>query len=111
MIQVGQALRFCYVEGLYRDALDEVVSPELSERCRVTWWIVYILDRELTALMGSPSSISDDAITAALPQIKGHPIWSTVIALQARLPALIARTCNSKNPGQSDVLNLQLNRS
>lgn len=96
IIKIGQALRFCYVEGLHRDALDGIVNPALSERCRAVWWIVYILDRELTALMGSPSSISDDAITAALPQTKDKPALSTVIELQVRLSALIARTCNSK---------------
>ncbi|PYH86340.1 hypothetical protein BO82DRAFT_273357 [Aspergillus uvarum CBS 121591] len=60
---IGFAFRFCIIEGIHRHVPEELDGAEFSHRCRTIFWIVYMLDREFTALMGAPSSIRDEDIT------------------------------------------------
>ncbi|KAL9076447.1 MAG: hypothetical protein Q9157_003656 [Trypethelium eluteriae] len=68
---IGQALRMAVEQGMHTDMRSLHLSESLVERNRETWWTVYVLDRQMTALMGVPMSLSDDDITAPLPSFAG----------------------------------------
>ncbi|KAF6799430.1 C6 transcription factor [Colletotrichum musicola] len=88
---IGQALRICIVEGMYRHMPEEVVGVEHSRRCNIVFWVVYTLDREFAALMGAPSSIRDQDITVKLPSQVDGSLDALNMTLHVRLSRLMAR--------------------
>ncbi|KAJ5674525.1 Transcription factor [Penicillium maclennaniae] len=87
---IGQALRGCIIEGIHRHVPEELGGPELSRRCRTIFWVVYMLDREFSALMGAPSSIRDEDITVRLPAEVEHSVEHINLTLHVRLSRLMA---------------------
>jgi hypothetical protein len=94
--QIGQALRYCIIEGIHRHVPEEICGPELSHRCRTIFWVVYMLDREFSALIGAPSSIRDEDITVKLPADVEPSVENINLTLHVRLSRLMARTLTSK---------------
>ncbi|KAL1639382.1 hypothetical protein SLS58_007963 [Diplodia intermedia] len=92
---IGQAVRLCYIEGIQRQVPDDVVSPGFASRCNTAWWTVYVLEHELTALMGGPPSIPEDDITTELPFEKSASLPAKALTLRIRLSKLIASMCNT----------------
>lgn len=75
---------------------DQVVDPIYAKRCNVVFWVIYVLDREFSALMGGPSAISDEAITAKLPSQTSQSIEAMNMTLTIRLARMTARILTSK---------------
>ena len=94
--QIGQALRDCYVEGIHRHLPEGTVGSKLSQRCNTVWWTVYILDREFTALMGGPSTIPDEQITAVYPSQRDASLQAAAMTKQIKLSRLTARILTSE---------------
>ena len=95
-LQIGQALRFCMVEGIHRDLPGAAFSEQLSRRCTTLWWTVYVLDRRLSAQMGAPSSIRDEDITAGLPWQGDDSTMAITLTLSIKLSRLIAAMAESE---------------
>lgn len=76
------------------------LSEHMVERCKETWWTVYILDRQMTSLMGVPISLSDDDITAPLP-FSGSAKKKLALSLHIKLSKAIAIILQSKCPSSS----------
>lgn len=94
--QIGQALRGCIIEGIHRHVPEELGGPELSRRCRTIFWVVYMLDREFSALIGAPSSIRDEDITVRLPAEVENSVEHINLTLHVRLSRLMAQILTSK---------------
>ncbi|KJK66218.1 fungal transcription factor regulatory middle homology region [Aspergillus parasiticus SU-1] len=88
---IGQALRCCIIEGIHRHVPEELGGLELSQRCRTVFWVVYMLDREFSALMGGPNSIRDEDITVRLPAEVASTVENTNLTLHVRLARLMAQ--------------------
>jgi hypothetical protein len=54
------------------------------------FWATYILDRHFSTLVGAPSSIRDEDITAKLPSETVNSSWALAITLNIRLSRLTA---------------------
>lgn len=111
--QIGQALRGCIIEGIHRHVPEQLCGPELSSRCRTIFWVVYMLDREFSALIGAPSSIRDEDITVRLPAEMDSSVEHNNLTLHVRLSRLMAQILTSKFTGHIASLianfnNLQL---
>ncbi|OQD98122.1 hypothetical protein PENSOL_c010G03468 [Penicillium solitum] len=87
---IGHALRGCIIEGIHRHVPEEICGPELSKRCRTIFWVVYMLDREFSALIGAPSSIRDEDITVKLPAEMDDSVEQINLTLHVRLSRLMA---------------------
>lgn len=72
------------------------VDSALVQRCRKVWWTVYVLDRQMSALMGVPVGIADESIGAELPMFTGQPQKSTAMNIQIKLSRVLAVALNSK---------------
>lgn len=92
---IGQALRLAYVEGLHLQIPNDVVDPAFAARCHKAWWVVYVLDREMTVSMGCPNHLSDNDIQAPLPCTQASQLLIDGFALRVRLSKLMAKTCTS----------------
>lgn len=97
-MQIGQALRGCIIEGIHRHVPEELGGPELSSRCRTIFWVVYMLDREFSALIGAPSSIRDEDITVRLPADVENSVEHINLTLHVRLSRLMAQILTSTKP-------------
>jgi hypothetical protein len=93
--QIGQAMRISMIQGMHTDMPVENLGQPLVQRCRKIWWTVYILDRQMTSLMGLPQSIQDDDISCRLPDLVGSAQRAAALNMQiklARIHAEIARS-------------------
>ncbi|EAW24713.1 fungal specific transcription factor domain-containing protein [Aspergillus fischeri NRRL 181] len=94
---IGQALRVCIVQGIHRHMPEEVVGAQHSRLCNHVFWVVYMIDREFSALMGGPMSIRDEDITTELPCHHDHSLEALNMTLHIRLSRLMANILTSSS--------------
>nr|POF01397.1 putative transcriptional regulatory protein c3c7.04 [Quercus suber] len=82
---IGQAMRICLEQGMHIDASNYLLSDETTERRREAWWTTYILDRQMSALLGVPTSIPDHEVTALLPSFAGSVHKSSALNVHVKL--------------------------
>lgn len=56
---------------MHTDMVWEGLDESVVERARESWWSVYILDRQMSSLLGAPLTLADEDITARLPSFGG----------------------------------------
>lgn len=71
------------------------IDGGLVQRRRKVWWTVYVLDRQMSALMGVPLGVADEAISAELPTFVDQPQKSTAMDIQIQLSRVLALALNS----------------
>jgi hypothetical protein len=71
------------------------LGPEVVQRCRKIWWTVYILDRQMTSLMGLPQSLQDSQIHDELPLFPSSPQKLIALNLQKKMCHIIAEVNNT----------------
>ncbi|KAJ5092575.1 hypothetical protein NUU61_007445 [Penicillium alfredii] len=87
---IGQAMRLAMAQGMHTQMPVEYLGEIRVERCREIWWTVYILDREMTSLMGLPQSINDDHVYTQLPTFSGSARKISALGMQIKLSRIIA---------------------
>ena len=83
------------IEGMHTDMPVKNLGQPLVQRCRKIWWTVYILDRQMTSLMGLPQSIRDEDITCQLPDFEGSARRATALDMQIKLARIYAEIARS----------------
>lgn len=58
------------VHGCHTNVSGVTNSKDLI-RCQNIWWTVYVLERQISVLLGAPLAINDSDITASLPNDTG----------------------------------------
>ncbi|KAF2143961.1 uncharacterized protein K452DRAFT_150693 [Aplosporella prunicola CBS 121167] len=87
---IGQAMRMALGQGMHTDMPVQHLGHTQVERCRRAWWTVYVLDREMTSLMGLPQSINDDDLHPDLPTFSGSVQRTAALGMQIKLSRVIA---------------------
>ncbi|KAJ5699073.1 transcriptional regulator family: Fungal Specific TF [Penicillium macrosclerotiorum] len=87
---IGQAMRMAMAEGMHTQMPIEYLGEGMVQRCRKIWWTVYILDREMTSLMGLPQSINDDHVNTLLPTFPTSVQRTAAISMHIKLSRIIA---------------------
>ncbi|KAJ5731592.1 uncharacterized protein N7483_006100 [Penicillium malachiteum] len=87
---IGSAMRMAMAEGMHTQMPIEYLGEHTVQRCRKIWWTVYILDREMTSLMGLPQSLSDSHVDALLPEFPGSMQRTAGINMHIKLSRIIA---------------------
>lgn len=96
-------MRMAVEQGMYTDMRSLNAPEHVLERIRQTWWTVYVLDRQMTSLMGVPMSLSDDDITAPLPSFGGQVKKARALALHVKLAKAQAVIMQSKADSFSQI--------
>lgn len=78
-------------QGMHTDMPTHLLGYATVERCRRAWWTVYMLDREMTSLVGLPQSIHDDDVNSALPRLSGSTLQGAALALRVRFCRAITK--------------------
>ncbi|KAL3437744.1 hypothetical protein BDV09DRAFT_192744 [Aspergillus tetrazonus] len=86
---IGFALRVCIIEGIHRHVLEHLDGEALTRRCKTLFWMVYMLGRDFSALIGAPSSIRDEDITVQL--FAEGSVEEKTLSLHVQLARLSAR--------------------
>jgi len=90
-------MRIALAQGMHTDMPVENLGEPLVQRCRKIWWTVYILDRQMTSLMGLPQSIRDDDISCQLPNYSGSAQRAAALSMQIKLARIYAEIARSKS--------------
>ena len=95
-IQIGQALRLAFHDGLHRRVPDDIMDPDISARCSNVWWTIYVLDQGLTAGLGCPPTIPLNNIAISLPDPRSQSMPTQALALRSRLSQINSMIYSSK---------------
>ena len=90
-------MRMAMAEGMHTQMPVEYLGEKMVQRCRKIWWTVYILDREMTSLMGLPQSLSDDHVNTLLPAFPGSVQRTATIGIHIKVSRIIAEINSSKH--------------
>ena len=93
---------------MHTDMQSQYVSGPIVQRCREIWWTVYVLDRQMSSLMGLPMAIRDEDISAGLPSFPSSPQKSKALEMHIKLSRVIAQILNSK-PRDLSILDSLIN--
>ena len=93
--QIGQAMRLAMAQGMHTRMPVEHLGEKEVQRCRKIWWTIYILDREMTSLMGLPQSINDDHIHTELP-VFAEAQRTQSLHMHIKLSRIVAEINSSK---------------
>lgn len=85
LMQIGQALRLSFHDGLHRRFPEDVIDPGIRSHCSNVWWTIYVLDQALTAGLGCPPTIPLSSITTPLPDSHSYSMSTKALALRSRL--------------------------
>ncbi|PLB50613.1 Zn(II)2Cys6 transcription factor [Aspergillus steynii IBT 23096] len=86
---IGQALRIALAQGMHTN-MPEDLGYACVQRCRRIWWTIYVLDRQMTSLMGLPQSIQDDQVYDLMPSYPGSPQRAAALSMQIKMCQIIA---------------------
>ncbi|KAF4810046.1 Proline utilization trans-activator [Colletotrichum siamense] len=87
---IGQAKSMAMNHGMHTDMPIMELGPELVQRCRKIWWTVYVLDRQMSSLMGLPQSTLDEGVYCQLPSYSGSVRRTTALSMQIKFARIIA---------------------
>ncbi|KAK2060951.1 fungal-specific transcription factor domain-containing protein [Colletotrichum caudatum] len=85
---IGPVKTVAMNHGMHNDVPVMDLGPGPVQRCRKIWWTVYILDRQMTSLMGFPQSTSDEGVHCQLPSCPGSPLYVNGFSPQSQSPWL-----------------------
>ncbi|KAG5656922.1 hypothetical protein KAF25_011091 [Fusarium avenaceum] len=86
---IGQAVRMAQSHGLHTNMQSSSVGNRLAQHGDRLWWTAYTLDQKLSSLMGMPSGILDDHISAPLPQVSENDIHISALAIHIKISQLL----------------------
>ncbi|KEF52456.1 uncharacterized protein A1O9_11697 [Exophiala aquamarina CBS 119918] len=92
---IGEALRIALAEGMHTNMQDDGLDQEYVQRCRNVWWTVYILDRQMSTLMGVPVGLKDDDISASFPTSSTSSQKSLALELNVKLSGILSQIMNT----------------
>ena len=81
---------------MHTDMPVDYLGEAVVQRCRKIWWTTYILDRQMTSLMGLPQSIPDEQIHYQLPSFPGSPQKQAGLRMQIKMCRIIAEINSSE---------------
>ncbi|KAI9897966.1 hypothetical protein N3K66_006326 [Trichothecium roseum] len=88
---IGQATRLAMANGMHTSMPVWLFDKERVQRSLKIWWTVYVMDREMTSLMGLPQAIQDEDVQADTPTYQGVTQRLTALRMQVKLCRSIAR--------------------
>lgn len=82
-------MRIAMAQGMHTSMPVETLGHDMVQRCSKIWWTIYILDREMTSLMGLPQSINDRYVQTQLPTFS-DPSETMSLGMHIKLSQIIA---------------------
>lgn len=87
-------MRLALAVGMHTDMKSERLEPSVVQRCRRIWWTVFVLDSQMSALMGLPMNIQDSDMSAPLPEYPGSPTKTAAVKIHVKLSQALSQIIN-----------------
>lgn len=81
---------------MHTDMSSSVLEDDFVEKSRILWWTVYVLERQMSSLMGIPMGIVEDCISARLPALPGQLRRSESLQIQVKLSQALSQIDKSE---------------
>ncbi|KAL4911718.1 fungal-specific transcription factor domain-containing protein [Aspergillus aurantiobrunneus] len=91
---IGQALRMLQVHG-YHTNVSGVTNEKDLLRYQNVWWTVYVLERQISVLLGVPLGINDADVTASLPHYPEAQLKTATVAIHVKLSRAFSQVVNA----------------
>jgi hypothetical protein len=98
-------MRIAMAQGMHTSMPAEDLGHNMVQRCGKIWWTIYILDREMTSLMGLPQSINDRYVQTQLPSFS-DATETMSLGMHIKLSQIIAEVNSSKRTAASYICSL-----
>lgn len=79
------------------------LNNEDAERCRRIWWTIYLLDHQMTSLVGVPVTMRESDIQARLPQYGDSDDKADILDVHIGLTRSMAQIVDSMPIGNSTM--------
>ncbi len=96
-------MRIALAQGMHTDMPVENLGEALVQRCRKIWWTIYILDRQMTSLMGLPQSIQDNDISCRLPTYSSSDQRAPALSMLIKFARIFAEISQSTSTCYSEA--------
>lgn len=90
-------MRIAVEQGLHIESHGDNLNYDLAERCRETWWTTFILDRQMSSLLGVPLALSDQDVTAKLPRFGGSTRRAAAMSTHVEIAKATATIIKSQS--------------
>ncbi|KAI1861304.1 uncharacterized protein JN550_010983 [Neoarthrinium moseri] len=94
-LYIGDAMRTALCYGMHTDMPVAQLGEEHVQRCRKIWWTVYVLDRQMTSLMGLPQSVRDQDISCQVPIFQESNQRTTTLGMHIQLARVVTEINNN----------------
>ncbi|KAL2814983.1 hypothetical protein BJX63DRAFT_391053 [Aspergillus granulosus] len=91
---ISQALRILQVHGYHTDISTRITDEQDLHRCQSIWWTAYVLERQMSVLLGIPLGISDKDISASLP-VFHDAVKTESVAIHVKLSQAFSQVVNA----------------
>ncbi|UQC79247.1 uncharacterized protein CLUP02_04726 [Colletotrichum lupini] len=91
LFQVGQALSTAFEHGLHTEMQSHHLDETYVQRCRLVWWTIYVLERQMSALMGVPMFISDECVCTPFPIFYEQAQRTSALHIQIKLAQVLGQ--------------------
>ena len=82
-------------QGMHTNMPVDDLGHDMVQRCSKIWWTIYILDREMTSLMGLPQTINDRYVQTQIP-VFADPTETISLGMHIKLSQILAEVNSSK---------------
>lgn len=82
--------------GMHTDMSVADLGENVVSRCRKIWWTIYIMDSQMTSLMGLPQSLRDQGISCQLPTYPSSTQRTAACSMQVKLTQILSEIGTSK---------------
>lgn len=81
--------------GMHTDMPVMDLGEDFVQRCRKVWWTIYVLDRQMTSLLGLPQSVRDEGFNCQLPSYSGSVQRTAAMNMQVKFARVVAEVSRS----------------
>lgn len=88
ILQIGQAMRIALSLGMNHESTTGYLDHGEYQRRRRLWWTLYVVDKKLSTIIGTPSSIEDQEINISLPEVHDLDLSNSALNYHIKLSVL-----------------------
>ncbi|KAL0931430.1 zn 2cys6 transcription factor [Colletotrichum truncatum] len=88
---ISQAVSLALEGGMYTEMQGQYLDDTYIQRCRLVWWTIYVLERQMSTLLGVPMLIQDENICTPFPVHMHQGQRTNVMHIQVKLAQILGQ--------------------
>lgn len=83
---------------MHTEMRSHLLDEEYVGRCRRLWWTIYILERQMSALLGVPMAVADELISTPCHNFPNDVQTTNALHIQVQLSRVLSQIHHSRFP-------------